>query len=76
MLSVNSAVLTAASARALKETPPSFNETIKPQITGNTLDGIVKAMRITSQKAEGHSEEAEKVLNNIRENYELMQGDK
>ena len=62
--------------RALKETPPSYNETIKPQITGNTLDGIVKAMRITSQKAEGHSEEAEKVLNNIRENYELMQGDK
>jgi hypothetical protein len=62
--------------RALKETPPSYNETIKPQITGNTLEGIVKALRITSQKADGHSEEAEEVLNNLRENYELMQGDK
>jgi hypothetical protein len=62
--------------RALKETPPSYNETIQPQITGNTLEGIVKALRITSQKADGHSEEAEEVLNNLRENYELMQGDK
>jgi hypothetical protein len=62
--------------RALKETPPSYNELIKPQITGKTLDGIVKALRITSQKADGHSEEAEAVLNNLRENYELMQGDK
>jgi hypothetical protein len=61
--------------RALKETPPSYNETIKPQITGNTIDGIVKALRITSQKADGHSEEAEAVLNNLRENYELIQGD-
>ena len=60
--------------RALKETPPSYNETIKPQITGNTIDGIVKALRITSQKADGHSEEAEKVLNNLLDNYELIQG--
>jgi hypothetical protein len=62
--------------RALKETPPSYNETIKPQITGNTLEGIVKALRITSQKADGHSKEAEDTLNNMLENFELMQGDK
>ena len=62
--------------RALKETPPSYNETIKPQIVGNTLEGIVKAIRITSQKADNHSEEAEEVLNNLRENFELILGDK
>jgi len=67
---------TSFSSKALKETPPSYNETIKPQVTGKTLDGIIKVMRITSQKADGHSEEAEAVLNNLRENYELMQGNK
>ena len=65
----------AFSERALKETPPSYNETVNPQITGKTLDGIIKMLRITSQKADGHSEEAEETLNNIREGYELIRGD-
>jgi hypothetical protein len=67
---------TSYAQRALKETPPSFSGYADTFIKGKTEDQIVDSLRILTQKADGHSEEADEILNNIREGYEIMRGDK